>query len=299
MTEVFDFVDATPEAEKARIALQGPSGCGKTWTALRIAQGLGGEIGLIDTEHGSASKYGRNFKFKTLKLSHYDPMNLVRAIARASERGIGVLIIDSGSHFWSGKGGILAKVDEAARRMGGNTFGGWKDVRPIEQTMLDAILSFPGHVIITLRVKTEWSIEENERGKKVPVKIGLKPEQRDGLDYEFDVVGELDLSHNLTVSKSRVVDVPVGEVVEMAGEEFGKRIADWLGSGAELPNANDYRDRALDKNADRQALLDLYQEVQQRGLLGAAVIDDTDEAVSLGALITKRGQQVARPAEAA
>lgn len=297
MTEVFDFVDATPEAEKARIALQGPSGCGKTWTALRIANGLGGTIGLVDTEKRSARKYGRQFQFKTLDIAHYDPMNLVRAIAKAAERRIDVLIIDSFSHFWSGKGGMLAKVDELS---GSNKWGGWKDVRPIEQNMLDALLSFPGHLIVTMRVKTEWVVEERGN-KKVPVKIGLKPDQRENLDYEFDVVGELDLSHTLTVSKSRVVDVPVGSVVPMAGEEFGKQIADWLGTGTAMSNANDFRDRAVDKNADRESLLALYQEVQQRGLLGAAVVDDTGEAVSLGALITKRGQQLAaaRPAEAA
>ncbi len=295
MTEM-DFVDATPEAEKARIALQGPSGCGKTWTALRIANGLGGTIGLVDTEKRSARKYGRQFQFKTLDIAHYDPMNLVRAVAKAAERRIDVLIIDSFSHFWSGKGGMLAKVDELS---GSNKWGGWKDVRPIEQNMLDALLSFPGHLIVTMRVKTEWVVEERGN-KKVPVKIGLKPDQRENLDYEFDVVGELDLSHTLTVSKSRITDVPVGQVVPMAGEEFGKVIADWLGTGTAMANANDFRDRALDKNADRETLLALHQEVKQRGLLGAAVVDDTDETVSLGALITRLGQQAAsRTSEAA
>ena len=290
-----DFVDATPEAEKARIALQGPSGCGKTWTALRIANGLGGTIGLVDTEKRSARKYGRQFTFKTLDISHYDPMNLVRAVAKAAEQRIDVLIIDSFSHFWSGKGGMLAKVDELS---GSNKWGGWKDVRPIEQNMLDALLSFPGHLIVTMRVKTEWVVEERGN-KKVPVKIGLKPDQRENLDYEFDVVGELDLSHTLTVSKSRVVDVPVGQVVPMAGEEFGKQISDWLGTGTAMANANDFRDRALDKNADRETLLALHQEVKQRGLLGAAVVDDTDETVTLGALITRLGQRAASGASEA
>lgn len=293
MTEM-DFVDATPEAEKARIALQGPSGCGKTWSALRIAGGLGGQIGLIDTEKRSARKYGRAFQFKTLDMSHYDPMNLVRAIAKAAERHIDVLIIDSFSHFWSGKGGILSKVDDAARGMKGNTFGGWKDVRPIESTMLDALLSFPGHLIVTMRVKTEWSIEENERGKKVPVKVGLKPEQRDGLDYEFDLVGELDLSHDLTVTKSRITDIAVGHVEQMAGEEFGKRIADWLGTGTQMLNATDYRDAAVDLHATVEDLRTLYAEVQQRGLLGAAVIDETGETTNLGSLISRRGQEAGK-----
>lgn len=283
-----DFVDATPESEKARIALQGPSGCGKTWTALRIAGGLGGTIGLIDTEKRSARKYGRQFQFKTLDIAHYDPMNLVRAVAKATERKIDVLVVDSFSHFWSGKGGMLSKVDGAG---GNNKWGGWKDVRPIEQSMMDALLSFPGHLIVTMRVKTEWVIQDTPQGKKQPVKIGLKPDQRENLDYEFDIVGELDLSHNLTVSKSRVVDVPVGQVVPLAGEEFGKLIADWLGTGVQLSNANDYRDLAVNKHATKETLRELYTEVQQRGLLGAAVMDNTGEATSLGAFISRLGQE--------
>lgn len=283
MTEM-DFVDATPEAEKARIALQGPSGSGKTWTALRMAQGLGGTIGLIDTEKRTARKYGRQFTFKTLDISHYDPQNLIRGVAKAAERQIGVLIVDSFSHFWSGKGGMLSKVDK---------WGGWKDVRPIEQDMMDALLSYPGHLIVAMRVKTEWVVEERD-GKKVPVKVGLKPDQRENLDYEFDIVGELDLSHTLTVSKSRITDIPVGKAIPMAGEEFGREIAEWLAAGTTLPNANDYRDQALDKNATYEDLRKLYDEVERRGLGGAAVVDGTGETVSLGALIVTRGRQAPR-----
>ncbi|MBB4931792.1 hypothetical protein F4561_002612 [Lipingzhangella halophila] len=288
----FTFEDATPEAEKARIALQGPSGSGKTWTALRLAKGLSGTVGVIDTERGSASKYGRNFEFKTLKLPHYDPDHLIRALGKAAEAGIDVLIVDSLSQFWSGQGGILSKVDEAARRSGGgNSFAGWKDVRPIEARMLEALLSYPGHVIATMRVKTEWAVQDNDRGKKAPVKIGLKPEQREGLDYEFDVVGELDLSHTLVVSKSRVSDLAVGEVVSEPGEDLGERIGSWLGQGTPAANATEYRDRALEKNATKDDLRKLHKEAQQRRLLGAAVVNENGDVESLEALIVRRGAQ--------
>lgn len=288
----FTFEDATPEAEKARIALQGLSGSGKTWTALRLAAGLGGSVGVIDTERGSAAKYGRNFTFKTLKLSHYDPRSLIQALAKAAEAKIDVLIIDSLSQFWSGRGGIIAKVDEAAKRSSsGNSFAAWKDIRPLEAEMFEALLSYPGHVIVTMRVKAEYAVQENDRGKKAPVKIGLKPEQRDGIDYEFDVVGELDLSHTMVVSKSRVSDLPVGEVIPEPGEELGQRIGAWLGEGTAVANANDYRDRAVDKHATKEDLRSVYREAERYRLLGAAVVNEHGDVETLKALIARRGAE--------
>ena len=57
----FEFVPATKEQAKARVALAGPSGSGKTWTALVLATVLAqdGRIAVIDTERGSASQVRR------------------------------------------------------------------------------------------------------------------------------------------------------------------------------------------------------------------------------------------------
>src|SRR6185503_9937039 len=79
----FEFVQATKEQAKARVALAGPSGSGKTWTSLVMATGLaqGGKIAVIDTERGSASKYAGPFTFDRLNLYRYDPRDLVKALA--------------------------------------------------------------------------------------------------------------------------------------------------------------------------------------------------------------------------
>ena len=69
----FQFTPATKARAKARLGLIGPSGSGKTFSALRIAQGLGGRVGFIDTEHGSASKYADLFKFDVLELESFSP----------------------------------------------------------------------------------------------------------------------------------------------------------------------------------------------------------------------------------
>src|SRR6185503_5236299 len=227
------FAPATKRQAKARIALEGPAGSGKTYTALRLATGLGARIALLDTEHGSASKYADLFTFDTLALTAYDPKTLIEALAAGGAGGYEVFIVDSLSHFWMGIDGMLEQVDRAAKRSaGGNSFGGWKEVTPIERRMVDAMLAYPGHLIVTMRTKTEWVIEENDRGKKVPRKIGMKAVQRDGIEYEFDIVGDLDQENNLVVSKSRCASLS-GAVIRQPDEELGRTIRAWLDDGVE------------------------------------------------------------------
>lgn len=290
-----DFEDAVRAAEKARIALTGPSGSGKTYTALSIATGLlpdGGTIGVIDTERGSASKYAGLFTFKTMKLPTFEPQALIRALAVAAARGIDVVIIDSLTHFWSGRGGALAQVDQKTKASrSGNAFTtGWKDVSPLLLDMVDAILSYPGHVICTMRVKTEWVIQTNDQGKKEPTKVGMKLDQRDGIDYEFDLVGALNQDHLMTIDKSRYPTIEVGSEHDKPDFSFGQTIASWLDDGeGNAMSVMDYARAAVDPEATPQALLGLLADVEARGLLGAAVLDLGRQATSLGSLIRLMG----------
>src|SRR5690606_18286817 len=154
------------------------SGSGKTYTSLALATRLADEVAVIDTERGRASLYvGVNgWRFSTLNPQSFSPRSLTEALAVASSNGFGCVVGDSLSHYWMGVDGMLEQADRRAK--GGNSFSGWKEVRPDERRMLDALAAFPGHVIVTLRAKTEYVIEEDSRGKKVPRKVGLKPEQR-------------------------------------------------------------------------------------------------------------------------
>jgi len=287
----FTFTPATKEEAKARIALTGPSGSGKTYTSLTLGTALGSNVAVIDTERGSASKYADEFTFSKLNMQTFEPAALIEALAAAAAAGFDVVIVDSLTHFWSGTGGMLEQVDAAARRgYGGNSFGGWKEARPLERRMIDALVSYPGHVIVTMRSKTDYVIEENERGRKVPRKVGLKPEQREGIEYEFDIVGDLDLENTLVVTKSRAKAI-AGRVVQRPGPGFAEEIAAWLGDGKPAADALAYRDRALDKNASRSDLRALHAEVKGRGLLNAAVQDETGETTTLGELIVRRGHE--------
>ena len=272
-----------------------------TWTSLILATVLaqGSPIAVIDTERGSASKYVGPFTFNRLNLYTYDPRDLVKALASAASSGHAVVVIDSLSRFWGGTGGMLEIVDNAAKRSyGGNSFGGWKEARPIENDMIEAILGYPGHVIVTMRTKTAYEITKTDSGKTVPVKIGLQPEQRNGIEYEFDVVADMDLENNFTVSKSRCPELS-GKVVNRPGPEVGETLLAWLSDGEAGRTPNDYRDTAVNPATGYDAMRALYETVKADGKLGAVVLDDTGHMVTLHDLITRKGGEIAAAAKAA
>ncbi|TDD54537.1 ATP-binding protein [Nonomuraea terrae] len=290
----FTFEPATKDEAKARIALTGPTGSGKTYTALTIATTLGQTVAVIDTERGSASKYADEFPFSRLNLQSFEPITLCQALAAASAQGHDVVVVDSLTHFWSGTGGMLEQVDAAAKRgYGGNSFGGWKEARPQERQMIDALVSYPGHVIVTMRSKTDYVIEEDQRGRKVPRKVGLKPEQREGIEYEFDIVGDLDHENTLVISKSRARTI-AGRVVPKPGAEFAQEIAAWLGDGKPNPDALHFRDLLLDQYATLDDVAAAGAEIRKRGLFGAQVVDEHDEAIQLGELARRRWSELSK-----
>lgn len=229
---VFEFKEATKEQAKARIALIGPSGSGKTYTGLRMAEGLGDKIAVIDTENSSASKYADEFKFSTLALIEFSPQTYIQAIQAAEKAGFDVLIIDSLSHAWMGKGGALEMVDKAAKRYQGNSFAAWRDVTPHHNNLVDALVHCQCHLIVTMRTKTDYVVQQNDKGKMEPKKIGLAPIQREGLDYEMDVVGDLDLDHNLIITKTRCRHLD-NETISKPGKETAEVIKAWLSDGEE------------------------------------------------------------------
>lgn len=233
---MFTFKKATKEQAKARVALIGVSGSGKSYTAMQAAKAHanGGKVAAIDTERGSLSKYSDLFEFDVLELENFSPRNYVQAIKAAEEAGYSVLVIDSLSHAWSGIGGALDMVDKANARSdgrAGNSFAAWRSVTPEHNALVDAILQANMHVIVTMRVKTEYVIEEDSRGKKVPRKVGLAPIQRDGLEYEFDLIADMNIDNQMAVSKSRCPAM-TGVVTLKPDTDTFRPFAQWLSTGA-------------------------------------------------------------------
>ena len=286
----FAFRPATKEQIKARVAIHGISGSGKTWTSLALAHGLGEKLAVIDTERGAASKYvgQRGIHFDVLQMSKYDPRDLIKALAAAAQAGYGTVLIDSLTHFWKGTDGTLDQVDKAKARYGGNSFGGWKEGTPMQNDMVDALLAYPGHVIATMRSHTEWVLQDNDRGRREPVAMGTRAEQRKGIEYEFDVVGQMDIDNTLTVVKSRCPALHGQVMHKPDGAAVAKELLTWLNDGAVAVDPATYIDRANDQGATYDGLLALYREVEDRGLLATPTLHD-GEPSSLGDLIKARG----------
>lgn len=227
------FQKATKKKAKLRLALMSPSGYGKTYTALAIGTELGQRVAVVDTERGSSELYSGRFSFDVLNLDTFSPQSYIDAIHAAEKAGYDVLIIDSLSHGWSGIGGALEQVDNiAARSSSKNKFAAWREVTPLHNALVDAILRSSMHIIATMRVKTEWVLEEDDRGKKVPVKKGLQPIQRDGLEYEFTVVADMHENHSMTVSKTRCEALD-GKLFRKPGKDVAEILVNWLNDGAE------------------------------------------------------------------
>lgn len=223
---------ATKTQSRLRLALFGPSGSGKTMSALRIGTGLlepSQRLGVIDTERGSAAKYSDRWPFDVINLPTANPKDYTAAIDLFTQAGHDVLIIDSLSHAWEW---ILDLVDKlGTTKFRSNKWAAWSEATPLHQHLVDAILAYPGHVIVTMRSKTEWTVEE-DGGKRTPVRVGLAPRQRDGLEYEFDLVMELNAENIGRVLKDRTGGALQDALIERPDEETGRRLAEWLSAGA-------------------------------------------------------------------
>ena len=230
------FKKATKARANLHASIFGPSGAGKTFTSLRVGTGLAGgrPIAVIDTERGSASKYADRFTFDVLELEDQSIDGYVAAIGEAAKGGYAVLIIDSLSHGWQS---LLEEVEKLAKaKYRGNTWSAWSEGTPHQRRLVQAILNYPGHVIATMRSKTEWTTVDNN-GKKTPQRVGLAPEQGKGIEYEFDLLIEISTDHIANVIKDRTGKFQ-DKLIDKPGEEFGQQLAAWLSDGLPSPVAS-------------------------------------------------------------
>lgn len=224
---------AKRSATKLRLLLTSPSGGGKTYGALLLAKGMGGKTVVIDTEQGSSDIYDDLHEFDVVDLEPpFTPEAYIEAIEACEAAGYDVIIIDSISHEWNGKGGCLELVDTIAKaQFRGNTWSAYSVITPRHRAFIDAMLRSKAHIIATGRSKTETAQVE-DHGKKKVAKLGMKVETRDGVEYEFTTV--LDIIHDghfATASKDRT-GIFAGDPKAIS-EETGKQLAEWLAGGKE------------------------------------------------------------------
>lgn len=219
---------------KLRLGIAAPSGAGKTYSALLMAFGIGGKVGLIDTEHGSGDLYAHLGEYDVIGIeAPYTVAKYIEAIRAFEAAGYTTIIIDSLSHAWAGDGGLLDKQGKLADRPGANSYAAWRSVTPDHNALVDAMLQSPAHIIATMRAKQDYVLEVNDKGKQTPRKVGMAPVQRDGMEYEFTVMLDIDMSHVASASKDRT-SLFDGRLFKIS-QATGKELLTWLDTGSDVP----------------------------------------------------------------
>lgn len=238
---------------KIKLALQGASGSGKTYSALVLANGIckdWSKIAVIDTEHGSANLYAHLGEYNVLSIDDYAPESYIQALETCEKAGMEVIIIDSISHCWDFLLQYHAKLQ-------GNSFANWAKVTPRHAGFIQRMLSSPCHLMATMRVKQDYVISEKD-GKMVPQKVGLKSIQRDGVDYEFTIVFDLDLAHNCTASKDRT-GLFMGKPEFQITSQTGETILAWCNTGTTITDIR----KMITKSKTVEQLNELYRRYSE------------------------------------
>lgn len=260
-----------------KLGLSAPSGGGKTLGSLLIAYGLmkkkypketdafrWSKIAVIDTENGSGSLYANMDVPKTnVKVGEYntialhppfEAMEYTNAIQLCEDNEIEVCIIDSSTHLWSGEGGLLEQQNSAAKRSG-NSYTAWRDITPMHNRFVEKMLQCNMHVIATMRAKQEYVQEKNSEGKTTVRKLGLEPEQRKGMEYEFTAFYEINNEHEAFGAKDRtsIFDQRTFTITP----EIGETLMTWLEGGTdEKQGAVVAKFEKVDPNAARKLVVD-------------------------------------------
>lgn len=290
----FEIKKATRQKLKLKIGLQGPSGSGKTYSALRLAHGIESDwekIFFIDTENDSATYYSDIGAFNHLSFSPpYNPERFIEAIDACIAAGATVVILDSMSHEWEGKGGCLdIHQRETDSQKYGNSFTAWGKVTPRHNAFVDHVRISPVHIIGCTRSKQDYVLDTNDKGKSVPKKVGLKGVQRDGLDYEMGLVFTIDMDHMAFSEKDRTglfAEKPRHQITE----ETGKTLLAWANQGKEeiYTGANQQK-IALAKICkehheitDPKVMSEISEELIKQGILFSALEE------SIGVYVSER-----------
>lgn len=252
------FKKAVRKRVRLKIGMSAPAGGGKTLSSLILAYGLlkgehpdwsdeqiWGAICIMDSENASAELYtGYDVVKSGVRIGEFNviPMEApftadtyISGINLAKENGIEVCIIDSLTPLWNGVGGMLEKQGNISKRSG-NSYTAWREITPEFNRFVDTMLQTDMHIIATMRSKTDYVQEKDDKGHTTIKKVGLAPVMRDGMEYEFSIFLDIDTDHMADVSKDRT------GVVEKYADlhskyftvtpELGKSIADWLSGGA-------------------------------------------------------------------
>lgn len=226
-----EFKEASRKDIRIKMAISTLSGGGKSLGGLLIAKGLLTDIkdlGVSQTEPGRVQLYKERIgPFKVLEMPPpFTPQKFIEVIELAENSGLKALMIDSLSDEWAGIGGAL-DMHSAVSEVTKNSFTAWKKITPQHEALFNKILSSPLHIICTLKKKSEYVMETNEKGRQVPKKIGLADIAREGTEYRWMLQLEIDRDTHLAKASKDNTGLFDGKEPFLINEETGKAIRDW------------------------------------------------------------------------
>lgn len=259
----FKVQKAVREKIAVKIALMGPSGSGKSYSALRLATGMleemkktntlddtNGRILFANTEGSRGRYYANEFDYDIVDLvPPYAPEQFTELINYAVEEKYAILIIDSTSAEWEGKGGCLELQQQA-----GGRYQDWKLITPRHDKFIDTMQYSPIHIIATMKGKDQYEVDKDERGRTAVKKLGVGAKQRDGFEYYFTTTFNIDVTSHMAKCEKDNTHIFENEGSTILTEDFGERIIKWANSAeAENTLAEKFKEDTTATGADSSA----------------------------------------------
>jgi hypothetical protein len=250
---------AQKQQVKLRIGISSPSGFGKTYSALLLAHGITDDfskVAVIDTESNSANLYSDLGHFNTLSLeAPYSPERYIEAIRTCENASMEVIIIDSITHEWQGKGGCL----QIHEQLGGR-FQDWARVSPRHQGFIDAILESKCHIITTVRKKIDYSMDKDSNGRTKVVKLGLKDVTREGFDYELTTNFEIINDNHLCIASKDRTGLFMNRPEFVITKGTGKILKEWCNNGISVKNLREDIESEISECTSLEGLRHVYSK---------------------------------------
>jgi hypothetical protein len=183
----FEDLPAVRDRVPLLVGIDGPSSSGKTWSALRLATGMqrvyGGDIRLIDADHGRGKHYADRFTYRRIPFEPpFGSLDFLDAIQQSIARG-GIVIVDHMSAEHDGEGGMLDTQEEAKKGKDSRNAVAWKIAKGYHHQLVRAIQQIGTPVILLWRAadKLDWKTGGE------PKRLGMMPIGSKDLIFEMTV----------------------------------------------------------------------------------------------------------------
>lgn len=235
------------------ISIAGPTGSGKTESAMRLARGYVGKAGkflVIDTEEKRALyKRARYQPWDWLDFQPpFSPEAYIKALDAA--KGYDAVVLDSGSHEYTGPGGMQDMQLEDLERMSKGDTGkmerltapAWKRAKLEHKKLMSHIIRYPKLLIVCLRAEPKIKFMKDAQGKTQIVDAGYQPICEKMFGYEMLAFAMVHADNPGVPNHIKKLE-PDLEPVFVSGQQIdestGERLATWASTKNAVPQGAD------------------------------------------------------------